>query len=150
MKICEPICSATTFVVERDRTGFWRWDAVLQTKVGGVLGGISEAAPPEDRAALDDVVEPGLAICCWSQIKRVPVIWQGAKKRESARYVVIGHNKRRTISSGQVIIDLANFLNDPVVRPTFDRSSKVDADQFAEDSRVDPLNIVCGIVFTLL
>ena len=47
--------------VEGDRAAVRRGDAVLQAQVGGVLGRVAEAAPPEDRAPLDHVVEPGLA-----------------------------------------------------------------------------------------
>ena len=61
MKICAPICSATVvpLVAIEPRRG--RGDAALEVQPGGVLGRVAVAAPPQDRALLDDVVEPGLA-----------------------------------------------------------------------------------------
>ena len=61
MKICAPICSATVLPLVAIEPRGRRRDAALQVEPGGVLGGIADAAPPEDRALLDDVVEPGLA-----------------------------------------------------------------------------------------
>ena len=47
--------------VDADRAAGRRLDPALQIEPGRVLGGIAVAAPPQDRAVLDDVVEPGLA-----------------------------------------------------------------------------------------
>ena len=58
--------------VDRDRAGGGRGDAALQVQPGGVLGRVAVAAPPQDRALLDDVVEPGLADLLGAEVGRMP------------------------------------------------------------------------------
>ena len=61
MKIWAPICSATTWPLRAIDPLAGAGMPRLQSQVGGVLGGVPESAPPQDRPALDQVVEPRLA-----------------------------------------------------------------------------------------
>ena len=117
---------------------------LLQAQVGGVLGGVAHAAPPEDRALLDDVVEPGLADLRGRQVAAVAVVGQGAQEGEGAGDVVVGDDQGHVLALVDVVPDLAEFGHDAVVGPAFEGAAEVDADDLAEHAGVDALEIVGG------
>ena len=55
-----------------------------------MLGRITDAAEPDNGAAVDDVVEPGLPDLLRTQVRVVVVVGQGAQKGERPGKVVVG------------------------------------------------------------
>jgi hypothetical protein len=133
--------------VELEGAAARRRDAVLQAQVGGMLGGVAQAAPPEDGAALDDVVEPGLADLGGGERRAVAVVGQGAQEGEGAGDVVVGDDQGagldlRIAPLVHVVGDLAQLGHDTLVRPALEGAAQVDADDLAEHAGVDTLGIV--------
>ena len=62
------------FTIQRNRTRLRRRNTIFKSQVGGMLGGVSESAPPQDGAVFDDIVKPGLTDLRRGEIKRVVVI----------------------------------------------------------------------------
>ncbi len=56
--------------VDRDRSAGRRRNPAFQVEPGGMLGGVAVAAPPQDRAVLDDVIEPRLADLARRDVRR--------------------------------------------------------------------------------
>ncbi len=110
--------------------------------IGRVLGRVADASPPEDRFALDRVVEPVVADLLRREIGRVAFILKRSQERERAGDVVIGHHQRRALASRQVAIDLAIGFNDLFVGPLLDRAAKIDPDQLAEHPGIDTFQII--------
>ena len=94
MKICAPICSATACPLTRDRSAVGRRNAALQIEPGRVLGRVAVAAPPQDRAMLDDVVEPGLADLARRDVAARPMILERPDEGEGPGDVVVGDDQR--------------------------------------------------------
>lgn len=92
--------------VECDRTAGGGGRAGLQAQIGGVLGRVAEAAPPEDRAPLDDVVQPALADLRGSEIRGVATIGEGTEEGEGAGDVVVGDDQRRA----KPLVDVVGHL----------------------------------------
>ena len=81
------------FAIELDRAALRRRDAGLEPQVGGMFGRIAQTAPPQDRAILDDVVQPGVS----DLLRRDPggeaAIGERARKRKGAGDIVVGHHE---------------------------------------------------------
>ena len=98
------------------------------------FGRAAHAAPPEDGALLNDVIQPGFADLARAQLRVVIVILQSAEEDETAGNVVIGDDERHADFVVDVIADLAETLADVLVAPAFHGAPQVDADQLAEDA----------------
>src|ERR1700738_5725658 len=79
--------------VQFDRTAQRRGYAGLQAQIGGMFGGVSDPAPPQDRAVLHDVIEPGVADLLGSQMPWKAVIGQRPRERKGAGNDVVGHDE---------------------------------------------------------
>ena len=66
----------------------------LEVQPGSVLGRIAIAAPPQNRAVLDEVVEPGLADVLGGQIRRDAIVLKRTDEGEGAGDVVVGDDQR--------------------------------------------------------
>ena len=130
--------------VQGDRAAARGRDALLETQVGGVLGGVAHAAPPEDRALLDDVVEPGLADLRGREVAAVAVVRERAQEGKGAGDVVVGDDQGHVFALVDVVPDLAEFGHDAVVGPAFEGAAEIDADNFAEHAGVGALEVVIG------
>jgi hypothetical protein len=85
MKDLRPDLLGDHLAVRGDAARRRRLDPVLQAQERGVLGGHAQAAPPEHRPVLDQVVAPVQPICAGRQSGIVPVVGQGAQERERPR-----------------------------------------------------------------
>ncbi len=130
--------------VERDGAAARRLDPCGQAEKRGVLRGVAHPAPPQDRAALDDVVEPGVADLRGGQARRIPVVRERADKGEGAADVVVGDDQRLAEPLVHVGAHLAELGEDPLVEPALERAAEVDADHLAEHAGVDAFQVVDG------
>ena len=122
-----------------------RRDAGRQSQIRGVLCRVAEPAPPEDRAAVDEVVQPGLAELLGRDAQREAVIAQPAEEGEGAGDVVIGHDQRDSHAFGHVVVDQSIDGGQRLVVPTdLDRAPQVDADDLAEHAGIHTLGV--GVV----
>ena len=142
-----PYLLGDDLAVERDGATLRGRDAVLEAQVGGVLRRVAHAAPPQDRAALDDVVEPALPDLGRAQVRAVVVILQGAQESEGPGDVVVGDDEGvvpqvQVVPIVDVVVDLAELALDPFVVPPLKRPPQVDADDLAEHPGVDALFVV--------
>ena len=128
--------------VDRDRTAGRRRNPALQIEPGRVLGGVAVSAPPEDRAALDKVVEPRLADLPRREIGARAVILERADECEGSCDVVVGDDQRTVQPLVDIVLDRAEFAHDPLIRPTLEGPPEIDANELAEHSRVSALRIV--------
>ena len=130
--------------VGRDRTRKRRLDAAFEVQPGRMLGRIAVAAPPQDRSALDDRVEPRLTDLLRREVRCDSVLGQRAHKGECARHIVVGDHERRIEAVMDVIFDRSELLHYALVGPPFEWPADIDADQLAEDAGVDAFEIVGG------
>ena len=72
-----------------------------------MFGGVAEAAPPENRAIFDQIVQPGLADLLRRDGRIAVVVLQGANERERAADVVVGDDERHVELVVNVVVDLA-------------------------------------------
>ena len=142
MKICAPICSATVWPLVAIGTGPRSGDPMLEVQPGGVFGRIAVAAPPQDRALLDDVVEPGLADLLGREVCRGAVVLERAHESEGAGDVVVGDDQRLVQPVVHVIFDRPELLHDLLVGPALERPAEIDAHQLAEHAGIDALEII--------
>ena len=120
-----------------------RWlQPPLEAQIRGVGGGVAEAAPPQHRAFLDQIVQPGAADRRRGNLPAARFVLQGADEDEGARDVVVRHDQGPAEALVHVTGDLPQLRLDPLVQPTLDRAPQVDADDLAEHPGVDPLGIV--------
>ena len=132
------------FAVHGDGAALRRWHARGQADERGVFGGVAEAAPPEDGAPLDQIVEPRLADLPRRDLRVAVVVLQRADEGEGAADVVVGDDQRHVELVVDVVVDLAQAPLDGFVRPSLERAPQVDADQLAEHAGVDALLVVRG------
>ena len=128
--------------VERHRAALRRGDALLEPQVGGVLGGIAQPAPPQDRLVLDDVVQPGAPDLFAAQVVAAGVVLERADEGERAGDVVVGDDQGLIQALVHVIPDLAQLRRDAFVAPAFKRPAQVDADHLAQHARIHPFEII--------
>ncbi len=133
--------------VQRDGAAAWRGNAGLQAQVGRVLGRAADAAPPEDRTFLDDVVQPGLSDLLGGQLARITIVGERARKGEGACDVVVGDDElmvaqRHVAAVVDVVVDRPEFPEGAFVGPTLEGAAEIDADQLAEDAGIDAFGIV--------
>ena len=112
-----------------------------------MLGRVAHAAPPQDRAPLDDIVEPALADLLGSQVGRESIICQRAQKGKGAGDIVVGDDQdvvAQPLVAAFVLIvpDLAQLGHDLVIPPAFKRATQIDADDFAEHTGIDTFEVV--------
>ena len=117
-----------------DGARFRRLHAGLEVLVGGVLGGIAEAAPPVHAVLLGGVVEPGPADIGGRRLE--PVVAQRADEIDRAVGVVVGGE---VLEVAQVLRDLAIGVADPLIAPDgrLDRGAEAHADGLAEKAGID-------------
>ena len=72
------------------------------------------------------------------------MLGERANEGEGTGYVVVGHHKRRIEAVMDIIFDRAQFLHDPLIGPSFERSAQIDADQLPQDAGVDAFEIIGG------
>jgi hypothetical protein len=88
-----------------DRTGPRSGHPTLEIQPCGVFGRIAVAAPPQNRALLDDRIEPGLADFLGREICFDPVLVESAHESERARDIVVGNYQRHVETVMNVIFD---------------------------------------------
>ena len=130
--------------VHGDRAARRGVDARRQAHVGRVFRRVAEAAPPQDRAVLDQVVEPGLADLLRGQLRVAVVVFECADERERAADVVVGDDQRHVELVVDVVVDLAEALFDAFIGPALEGAAEVDADDLAEHAGIDALLVVGG------
>ena len=136
MKICASICSATAWPLIAIEPLAVRRDPALQIKPSCLFRGIAVPAPPKDRTALDNVIEPCLADLARREIGARPVILERADECESSRDVIVGDDQRTVQPLVDIVLDLAEFMHDPLICPTLERPPEIDADELAEHGGV--------------
>src|SRR5205814_7790000 len=114
-----------------------RGNALLQPQIGGVFGRGADPAPPQDRAAFDDVVQPGLADLFGADAAWIAAIRERTREHERARNVVVRHHEvglvfGRVEPAVHIVIDGPEFAAYPFVAPAFDRAAEIHPDQLAE------------------
>ena len=124
--------------------GTRRLHAVAQPQVRGVLGRVAEAAPPEHRAVLDEVVEPGLADLGRGEVRIAAVVLERPHESERAADVVVGDDEGDPDLVVDVVVDLPKLVLAALVGPAFERPPEIDAYDLAEHARVDALLVVLG------
>ena len=142
MKICAPICSATVRPLTSIEPLAGASIAALQVEPGGVLGRVAGAAPPQDGAILDDVVEPGLADLARRDVGLGAMLLERANEGEGSGDVVVGDDERAFEPVVDVIFDRSELANDAPVGPVLERPAEIDADQLAEHGGVGAFGIV--------
>ena len=128
--------------VEGDGTAARRLDAVLEAQVGGVLGGVAQAAPPQHGALLDQVVEPGAPDVGRAEVGAASEVFQRANEGERARDVVVGDDQRHAEALVHIVGDLTELALDARELPALERAPQVDADDLSQHARVDAFRIV--------
>ena len=104
-----------------------------------MFGRIAVAAPPENRALLDDIVEPGLTDLLGGKVRPRAVVLERADEGERSRDVVVGHDQRAIEALMHVIFDRPELSDDALIGPVLERPAEVDADQLAEHGGVGAL-----------
>lgn len=130
--------------VQRRAATARRVDTVLQTQIGGVFCRYPQAAPPENRAILDNRVQPPVPDLFWRKSTGIAVFREGAQECKRARDIVVGDDKRLAQALVDIVVDFAELVLDPLVAPAFERTSQVDADNFAQNTCVDALFVIIG------
>ena len=126
------------------RAGLRRGNALLEPHPRGMLRGERDAAPPEDRAPLEQVVAPRLAEERGIDRARVAgPVGERLHERERAGDVVVRDDERLADVIVDVAVDRAPFWLDALLPPALERAAHVDADRLAEDGGVD-LFLVIG------
>ncbi len=128
--------------IQRNRATCWCRDATFEAQKSGVFGRITQATPPQNRAALNNIVEPGLTDLCWGKVKSIAIIWERTQEGECTRDVIIGDDQWCFALFVDVIPDLAKLLHDPLVAPTLEWPAKIDTDNLAEYPSIDALDII--------
>ena len=119
-------------------------DAPLQVQVGGMLGGVAHAAPPEDGPVFDDVVEPGLADLLRRHLRGEAVVLHGTEEGEGARQVVVSHDEGKVQLIVDIIGNLAEPVDDGLVGPALHRVAQIHADHLTQNTGVDLVAIGLG------
>src|SRR5262249_26251099 len=108
-------------------------------KICGVFGRAAEAAPPQDRLLLDDVVEPGPSDHRRRERGGITVVLERAEEGKRAGDVVVRKHDRQ----GEIVVyegvDLAEAVANALVTPALDRPAVIDAENLAENAGVDLL-----------
>jgi hypothetical protein len=128
--------------VDRDRAARRRLDAAPQVEPGCVLGRFAVAAPPQDRAILDDVVEPGFADLTRRDVGSRAMVLESANEGKRAGNVIVGDDERAGKALVHIVLDRTKLVHDPLIGPTLERAPEIDADQLAEHRRIGALGIV--------
>ncbi len=69
-------------------------NAMFQPQIGCMLSGVAHAAPPQNGALFNDVIEPALPDLGRGDLPTVAVIGQGAQKCKCAGDVIISDDQR--------------------------------------------------------
>ena len=131
-----------------DGAAVGRRDAVLEAQIGSVFGAVAEAAPPQDCALFNDVVQPALADLLCGEFECVAVIGERAQEGKRAGDVVVGYDQQRfvRVRHSWFIVDvvphLAQLTLDLVVPPALKRATEIYADNFPEHAGVDAGEVV--------
>jgi len=117
--------------IQRDRAAARGRDAVLKAQVSSMFGRIAQPSPPQDRLALDQVVQPGLANLLGGEREGVAVVRQRAQEGEGAGDVVVGDDEGDSALLMDVAVDLSQLLDNHFVAPAFEGTAQVHADDLA-------------------
>ena len=111
-----------------------------EVQIRRVLGGHAIAAPPEKAVLVGRVVEQRLRDVLRLEVLRILRQFERAQEEQRAVAVVVG-GKRRAVVQG-IAVDFAQHPADRLVGPALDRRAVPDADDLAQPSGVDLLQVV--------
>src|SRR5262249_48345802 len=125
-----------------DRSAVRRGNPALQIEPRRVLGGVAVAAPPQDCAALDEIVEPCFPDLARRDLSAGPVILERPDEGEGPGDIVVSDDEWAVQPLVNIVLDRTELAHDPLVRPPLERSAKVYANELAEHGGVSALAIV--------
>ena len=128
--------------VEATRAAVRRSDTASKPQVGGLLGGIANAAPPQHGFIFDDRVEPRLTDLRGGQLGIKTVIRHRPSKRERPRQIVIRDHERQASSLVEVVQHFPELGADALMTPAFDGTPQVHADELAQHTRVGAFKVI--------
>src|ERR1700677_3559401 len=107
-----------------------------------MFGRVAVAAPPENGALFDEVVEPRLPDFPRGQVRARAVVLERAGEGERSSDVVVGHDQRPIEAIVNVIFDRSELADDSLICPVLERPAQVHADQLAEHGGISAVEIV--------
>src|SRR5271168_3982115 len=128
--------------IGRDRTAHRRRDPAFEIEPRRMFRRVAVAAPPENGALLDDVVEPRLPDFPRREVRARAMVLERANEGERSGDVVVGHDQRTIEAIVNVIFDRSELSDDALIGPVLERPAKVHADQLAEHGGISAVEIV--------
>ena len=117
-------------------SAFRRIHTIFQIQERRMFRRPSQPAPPQYRFVFYDIVKPCIAERLGGKFPVIPIVLQRPEKRECSRNIIIRYNQRYPCFFVDIVFDFIKCFPDFMIAPSLYRTPQVDANDFAQHSRV--------------